>query len=73
MVRKGLTATQLKRIGISAMLLDHFAGLFINHDTPLGMALRIPGRIVAPIMCYMISEGFFHTSRLYLLYKMMNR
>lgn len=44
------------------MLLDHFAGLFINHDTIGSMALRVPGRIVAPIMCYMISEGFFYTS-----------
>ena len=55
---KGLTSTQLKTIAITAMLLDHFAGLFINHDTIGSMALRVPGRIVAPIMCYMISEGF---------------
>ena len=58
---KGLTSTQLKTIAITAMLLDHFAGLFINHDTIGSMALRVPGRIVAPIMCYMISEGFFYT------------
>lgn len=59
---KGLTSTQLKTIAITAMLLDHFAGLFINHDAIGSMALRVPGRIVAPIMCYMISEGFFYTS-----------
>ena len=51
----------MKLISISAMLFDHIAGVYISHDTPWGMAMRIPGRIVAPIMCYMISEGYYYT------------
>jgi len=61
-IKKGLTSTQLKQMAIAAMIFDHFAGTFLTHDTVWGMALRIPGRIVAPIMCYMISEGFYYTS-----------
>lgn len=61
-ISTGFTSTQLKRIALGAMFFDHFVGVFISHDTIWGMALRIPGRIVAPIMCYMISEGFYHTS-----------
>lgn len=44
------------------MLLDHIVAVFISHDTMWGMALRVPGRITAPIMCYLISEGFYYTS-----------
>lgn len=58
---KIFTATQLKLIALAAMFIDHLATVFISHDTFWGMALRVPGRIVAPIMCYMISEGFFYT------------
>lgn len=60
---KGLTATHLKLIAICAMFLDHMVGTSpISHDTVWGMLLRVPGRITAPIMCYLIAEGFYHTS-----------
>ena len=62
MRKSGLTVNQLKRIAIGAMLLDHIAAVFVSHDTPWGMALRVPGRITAPIMCFMASEGFFHST-----------
>ena len=32
------------------------------HDSLAFMLLRIPGRVVAPIMCYLVAEGFFYTS-----------
>lgn len=58
-----LTATHLKIIAILAMLIDHIvATSLISHDTVWGMMLRIPGRVTAPIMCYMIAEGFHYTS-----------
>lgn len=59
----------MKLIAILAMFFDHAAGAFISHDTLWGMALRIPGRVTAPIMCYMISEGYYYTKnrRKYLL------
>lgn len=45
-----------------AMLFDHSMALFMSHDTVIGMMLRIPGRIVAPVMCYFIAEGYHYTS-----------
>lgn len=57
-----LNANQLKIIAIIAMFFDHFAALFMNHDTMAGVVFRIPGRIVAPVMCFFIAEGYYYTS-----------
>ncbi len=57
-----LTSNQLKMIAIIAMFIDHFVAVFINHNTELGIILQTPGRLVAPIMCYMIAEGYYKTS-----------
>lgn len=57
-----LSANALKFMAIMAMLLDHFFAVFIPHDSLEGSLLRIPGRIVAPIMCFLIAEGYFYTS-----------
>lgn len=56
------TSNQLKAIAVIAMFFDHFVSGFIPHSTVIGLVLRTPGRIVAPIMCYMIAEGYHHTS-----------
>lgn len=57
-----LNANQLKILAVLAMLLDHAAGLFMPHGGVLWMILRALGRIAAPTMCYMIAEGYHHTS-----------
>ena len=54
--RLSLTANSLKIIAIVAMFFDHFVAVFISHDTLIGILLRSPGRIAAPIMCYFIAE-----------------
>ncbi len=59
---KKLTSNHLKIIAISAMFLDHFVAVFISHNTDIGILLRIPGRIVAPLICFMIAEGYHKTS-----------
>ena len=57
-----LTANKLKIMAIALMLLDHFVVIFLPAETFLYMALRVPTRIVAPVFCYLIAEGFFYTS-----------
>jgi len=64
MNNRSLTSNTLKTIAIIAMFLDHFVAVFIPHDTFLRDVLRIPGCIVAPIMCFMIAEGFHKTSNI---------
>lgn len=61
MSRLQLNANQLKIIAIIAMVIDHVAGFFLPVG-PLKIALRTIGRLTAPIMCYMIAEGYYHTA-----------
>lgn len=51
----------LKYLAVAAMLSDHIAVAFIGMDSPLGVAMRVFGRLTAPIMCYFLVEGFIHT------------
>ena len=52
----------LKYIAIIAMLSDHLALTVVGMDNPLGIAMRVFGRLTAPIMCYFLVEGYIHTS-----------
>jgi len=60
--QRDLTSNNLKYIAIIAMFFDHFFAVFLAQDSIEGILSRIPGRVVAPIMCYLIAEGFFYTS-----------
>jgi len=60
--RGDLTSNTLKYIAIIAMFFDHFFAVFLPQDSIEGILSRIPGRVVMPIMCYLIAEGFFYTS-----------
>lgn len=57
-----MSRSTLKYIAIIAMTLDHISAFFLPIDTPLGCAMRITGRITAPVMCYFLAEGFRYTS-----------
>jgi hypothetical protein len=61
--RRGLSGAALKWIAIIAMTTDHVAwALFPGFQTnPVALAMHIIGRLTAPIMMFMIVEGFFHT------------
>lgn len=56
-------SNQLKMIAITVMLFDHLIAVFTPRDNMLLWSiLRIPGGIVAPIMCYLIAVGYHYTS-----------
>ncbi len=60
---KVLNRNHLKYLAVIAMLMDHIAHYFsflFNNGTYI--AFRLTGRIVAPIMCFFLAEGFVHTS-----------
>lgn len=46
------------------MVFDHCMVVFIQHDLAIYEVLRMPGRLTAPIMCFLIAEGYYHTSNL---------
>lgn len=56
--RIGLTAFQLKILAIITMLLDHIGAVLY----PEVMALRYVGRLSFPIFCFLLTEGYLHTS-----------
>ena len=67
-VAKGIhiecNANQLKLIAILAMVVDHTAIVLVPDSFPAMWLLRMIGRMTAPIMCYFIAEGYYHTSNL---------
>lgn len=44
-----------------AMTADHLAWRFLAYDTYLSEWLHFLGRLVAPLMCYFLVVGFYHT------------
>ena len=59
-----LTSNQLKMIAVVAIVFDHCMIAFAPHDLLAYDFLRLPGRLTAPIMCFLVAEGYYHTSNL---------
>lgn len=59
--KQGISSNALKMIAIIAMLIDHCAAAFNIENMMLYSLMRFIGRITAPIMFYMIVEGYHHT------------
>lgn len=57
-----LNANQLKLIAVAAMVLDHCVAVLLPPSDFLTLELRFFGRVTAPLMCYCIAEGYYHTS-----------
>ncbi len=62
MRKHAISATWLKILAATAMVVDHTAALFLPHGSILRLILRMFGRIAAPCMCFMIAEGYYYTS-----------
>lgn len=58
----GLNRNQLKYIAAAAMLLDHIGYIFCADGSLAEFALRLFGRITAPVMCFFLAEGFARTT-----------
>ena len=77
-VRRGFTSKELKIIAIVTMLIDHVGAVLIENTplyqsenwTVLDVLLRLTGRIAFPLFCFLLVEGFMHTSNVkkYILY-----
>lgn len=57
----GLSSDVLKLIAVAAMLIDHIAWAFMPFGSIAGQAMHVIGRIAAPIMCFMVAEGYHKT------------
>ena len=59
---KGIDAGFLKILTLILMIFDHAIVVFVPQtDLVLWNVLRVPGRICAPVMCYLVAEGFRYT------------
>ena len=52
---------KLKWLAIIAMTVDHIAYLFVEQNTLLYYFMRMFGRLTAPIMVFLLTEGYRHT------------
>lgn len=57
----GLSASSLKYIAAFAMLLDHFAAVFVSETSFLWFLMRGIGRLSFPIFAYFVAEGCART------------
>lgn len=58
----GLSIFSLKIVAIITMFIDHFAFLFVTENEQLYNILRSVGRLSFPIFCFVLVEGYFHTT-----------
>lgn len=58
---KRMSAISLKILAIIAMTVDHAAVLFVDSHSLLHYFIRLFGRLTAPIMAFLLAEGFKHT------------
>lgn len=60
-MKKILSTTDLKILAIIAMTVDHTAFLLVDQHSLLFYFMRLFGRLTAPIMVFLLTEGYRHT------------
>ena len=58
---RGFSGNTLKLSAIAAMFIDHVAWAFVPTESPLALVMHLIGRTTAPIMCFFVAEGYYHT------------
>lgn len=64
MIKRSLSAFEVKLLAMIAMTADHVAWAFVSTQTLLAEWLHFVGRLVAPLMAYFVVVGFYHTQHL---------
>lgn len=59
---KIINRNTLKLIAMITMVIDHIAAYFLNPSSSIFYTFRFIGRISFPIICFLLVEGYFHTS-----------
>ncbi|TDQ42664.1 TraX family protein [Aureibacillus halotolerans] len=60
-----LNSNALKLIAIVTMVIDHTSIWLVAPGTTMDMITHTIGRMAAPIMCYLIAEGYCYTSNIH--------
>ena len=56
-----MNRNQLKILAIIAMTIDHIALVFVSSGSILYYVMRLIGRLTAPLMAFMLTEGYRYT------------
>ena len=56
-----MSRQQIKLLAITAMTIDHIALVFVPSSSMLYYVMRLIGRLTAPLMAFMLAEGYRYT------------
>ena len=69
--KKGISGSTLKIIAIVTMFIDHVGATIVQRELyngysvmAIGIIMRLIGRLAFPIFCFLLVEGFLHTSNI---------
>ena len=63
-----ITVERLKMIAIMAMVIDHFSYLYIPSSEVMAAVLHGIGKTAAPVMIFLLVEGYLHTKNLWVYF-----